>query len=186
MNYSQLIKAVNSASAFDLYRLSCAIENEMTRPDKIYEIKSKLIIGQTISYFDRVENKLKLCTVEKLAKSNIHVIDNETNYKMSLPYFMINIDSSDIEIEISNRQKLSKNEIKVGEIVYFTYQGIEHHGMIIRLNTKTVTLITSKSQRWRVGYNSLSKVIEGQVAKEYQSVEFNAFLKEQFKIGSAK
>jgi len=66
MDYSRIIEELKQASLFDLYRLRVAISHQLENPQCIQEIRSRLKLGQTITFFDGVENRLIEAKVIKL------------------------------------------------------------------------------------------------------------------------
>lgn len=170
LSYSDIINAIKSASAFDLYRLSCAIDIEMESPKKVALIRQQLRIGMQVSYFDSSSNRSIPCKVIKLDPVRVKVVNLEDNSFWSLPYYMINVDSNDTRLNTNDGATLTKNDLQVGDLVGFTHHGHDHHGMVIRLNHKTATIITSEKHKWRVGYNHLHKIIDGTLEKTMQKI----------------
>lgn len=77
-----------------------------------------------------------------------------------IPYTAINLDGADIKIRELGRPGLSRHEVAVGETVGFLdHEQRQRQGHIIRLNDKTVTLI-SDGQKWRVSYSYLHHVLD--------------------------
>lgn len=79
ISYSQIIASIKQASAFDLFRLKCAINFEMESPKKITAVKSQLIIGSNYEYFDETENKARPCKLLKINETRAVVEDLATN-----------------------------------------------------------------------------------------------------------
>ena len=161
MSYSQIIETINSASAFDLFRLKCAIDVEMESPQKLKAIISKLRVGEQYEYFDPTLNRTIPCQLIKINKTRALVKDLSKNLNYSVPFFMLNVDSSNTDINL-NSEKLSKNELSVGATVGFNHNGKDIFGVVMRLNTKTATISTTDHQRWRVPYQNLFKVINSE------------------------
>jgi len=59
MNFSDVLKALNQASAFELYRMRAAIDRVLDEPRWLLAIQSRLHIGQPIEYFDAQANSLR-------------------------------------------------------------------------------------------------------------------------------
>jgi hypothetical protein len=51
MDYSRIIDELNSASLFDLFRLSVAIHQQLDEPQRIAEIRAQLRPGMEITLF---------------------------------------------------------------------------------------------------------------------------------------
>ncbi len=64
----------------------------------------------------------------------------------------------------------------MGDIVGFYHQKYQEDitGRVERLNQKTVSLITPAAKRWRVPYQLLYPVIDGQQIEAMQRVEFQS------------
>ena len=166
LSYSKFISDIKQASAFDLYRLRCAITAEMESTKKMINAINKLYVGMKTQYFDRTKNKNCDCVIEKINKTRVMILDISSNNRYSVPYYAINIDSSDTSIDFDRRDKLSKNELSIGDPVSFNHNGFIKDGIIKRLNTKTATILTTDQQQWRVAYEFLSVFIEGELSDE--------------------
>ena len=59
MNFSEVIKTLNSASAFDLYRMRAAIDRVLDEPRWMQSVQVRLKVGQDVQYFDPQSNALK-------------------------------------------------------------------------------------------------------------------------------
>ena len=73
----------------------------------------------------------------------------------SLPRFLLD--------EVFKPYGLEKIQLKVGDTVGFQdKQNNDVYGEIIRLNQKTATIVTNANAKWRVAYELLYLVIEGE------------------------
>ena len=65
---------------------------------------------------------------------------------------------------VKNLRQNRKNAVKVGDFVGFYHQNYGEHiaGRVERLNQKTVSLITPEKKRWRVSYQLLYPIIDGE------------------------
>ena len=162
MDYSQIINALNQASAFDLYRLRSAIENMMDEPTRVIDIKMRLRLGQTVQWFDPSDNRIHTGTLVKIKQMRAVVNSSQEDRRWDIPLCAINIHQVDVNIEPQHKKGLTKNEIKIGDRVGFVDQaGAEHSGNVIRLNQKTVTVVNDQTRMsWRVSYALLHKVID--------------------------
>lgn len=160
MNYSEIIDALEKASAFDLYRLQAALNNMMDDPKRILEVKMGLRLGQEIEYFDATANRIEAAIVEKIKQTRVNVKNLRDGKRWGIHMCAINIRGSDTGIALTKTEGLSKNEIGVGDLVGFVdNNGQEQHGKVVRLNSKTAT-VESEDRGWRVSYSLLHKVIE--------------------------
>lgn len=158
MEFTTILQALNEASAFELYRLQIAIHKELESHARIAKIKKSLRIGMDTTYFCHEKNGLVPVKVLELKPNKVVVGDPQNlQRKIILPYFMLNISNADINI-YENNQKLTANNLSVGDIVGFTHNGKDIIGMIERLNQKTVSLTSTVGTKWRAGYGGLYRV----------------------------
>ena len=163
MDYSRIIEELKQASLFDLYRLQAAISHQLENPQRIQEIKSRLKLGQTITYFDGVENRLIEAKVIKLKRTRLLVENKHDKQRWDIPFYWVNLDSVDTDITLSSTMGVDKSQIKVGDKVGFRdRQNNDVYGEVVRLNRKTATILTDDHTKWRVGYGLLYPVIEGE------------------------
>ena len=162
MNYSDIVNALNHASAFDLYRLRNAIDNMMDEPKRLIEIKAKLHLGQTVQWYDQSDNRVYDGTLVKIKQMRALVNSHHDNRRWDIPLCAINIHQVNVDIGQPHKQGLTKNELRIGEHVGFVdNSGIEHTGEVIRLNQKTATITNHETQMsWRVSYALLHKIID--------------------------
>ncbi len=78
---------------------------------------------------------------------------------------MLNISNADTNI-YENKNKLTANNLSVGDIVGFTHNGKDVVGMIQRLNQKTVSLISTTGMKWRAGYSYLQRIHDAEGIRE--------------------
>jgi hypothetical protein len=170
MNYTDTLKSLEHASLFDLYRLSVAIHQRMNDPELIRQVKRQIQEGESVTYFDATANGLEKGVI--LQKNPKYVVlKNEREGKTwRIAYYLLNVENKPVDIHATSTEKLSKMHFKVGEYVGFQSDRGQITSMIIRLNSKTVTMLTKDNRRWRVSYSLLFKVIDA---------ELDAFFKKQ-------
>ncbi len=162
MDYSKILESLKQASLFDLYRLRVAINHQLETPHGINEIKRQLKIGQVISYFDNVENRLVEAKIIKFKRTRLLVENIHDKQQWNIPFYWVNLDNVDTDIAASAQMGLEKSQLKVGDTVRFQdRQNNDVYGEIIRLNQKTVTIKTDTNAQWRVAYRFLYLVIDG-------------------------
>jgi hypothetical protein len=168
VNYSEVVKMLDAASTFDLYRLNVAIRRMLDDPKRILAIKRELRIGQEIEYFDAVHNAPIKAILLECHKTRVLVQNLTDGKKWKLPYYWLNIEQTDTAINHSTGTGLQRHEVGIGEMLGFmnTRENIEMYGKVIRLNPKTVTL-QCKTGKWKVPYSLLFKVISA----EYEAHE---------------
>lgn len=160
MNFSDIIKALNQASAFELYRMRAAINRVLDEPRWLQAIQARLQIGQAIEYFDAQANKPRHGKLLELRRKQAVVMDRDDGKRWLIPYVAINLDGTDVQIREQPRHGLGRNEVAVGDVVGFVGRDQQQRGVrIIRLNDKTVTLLCGQ-QQWRVTYAFLHRVVD--------------------------
>ena len=167
MDYSELIKALEAVSTFDLYRLQVAIGHLLEEPKRLKAIKRGLKPGQEITYFDQGENRLVEARVIKLKQIRLLVERKDNQERWDIPFYWVNLKNVETEPPIApNLLGLDKNQVRIGDRVGFeAREGEILYGEVIRLNRKTATLVVEDEGEWRVGYSLLFPVIEGQEAR---------------------
>lgn len=163
MNFSDVLKTLNQASAFELYRMRAAIDRVLDEPRWLLAIHARLHLGQTIEYFDAQANKLRHGKVLELRRKQAVILDQDDGKRWLISYVAINLDGADVQIREQTRQGLGRNEVAVGETVGFVDRDQQQRsGRIVRLNDKTVTLNCGQ-QQWRVAYAYLHRVVDTDV-----------------------
>jgi len=160
MNFSDVIKALNQASAFELYRMRAAIDRVLDEPRWLQAVQARLQIGQEVKYFDSQANAIKRGRVLELRRKQAVVLDLDDAKSWIISYAAINLDGSDVQIREHKPQGLGRNEITVGETVGFIDRDQQQRtGKVVRLNEKTVSLQCGNVQ-WRVAYSFLHRVVD--------------------------
>lgn len=170
MNFTETINLLKKATLYDLYRLQVAIQNEMENPARINALRQCFAVGDHISYFNGKTNSLSQAIVQQKKLKYVVVRDLNDNKIWNIPYFMLNLDQKESDIQPRAREKLSKNHLKVGDFVGFDHDGKQYIGVIGKLNYKTATLTTQDRKQYRVSYGMLFKVIEGDISKSEENV----------------
>ena len=166
MNFSDVLKALNQASAFVLYRTRAAVDRVLDEPRWLLAIQSRLRIGESVEYFDSQANTLRRGQILELRRKQAVILDQDDGRRWLIPYVAINLDGADIQIRELPRQGLGRNEVAVGDMLGFVDRNQQQRsGRVIRLNDKTVTLLCG-SQQWRVAYCFLHRVMDYAVVEE--------------------
>lgn len=164
MDYTHILNELNKASFFDLFRLSVAIRQQMDNPQRIAEVKSHLKPGMVITYFNDDENRLIPATILKLDRTYVLVQHQDASIRWKIRYYMINLENVDTDIKAPDRKKLDRTHLKVGDLVGFKdRQNQDLYGRITKLNPKTASVLVGENQRWKVYYEYLFEVVEGEV-----------------------
>lgn len=160
MNFSAMLEALNQASGFELFRLRAAIDRVLDQPQWLDAIRVRLQVGQTVEYFDVQANAVSRGQILELRRKQVHVLEISTGKHWLIAYASINLDGADVGIRENPHRGLGRNEVSVGEIIGFLdHDRHERSGQIIRLNDKTVTVL-SQGQKWRVSYTFLHRVVD--------------------------
>ncbi|PRP68648.1 MULTISPECIES: hypothetical protein [Chromobacterium] len=160
MKYEDILAAFQQASGFDLYRLRAMLDRVLDDPKWIVAVRQSLHIGQQVAYFDPATNQQHAASVVEFRRKEVVVRRQESGQYWVIPYAAINLDGADVKIRETGHPGLSRHELAVGETVGFLdHEQRQRQGQIVRLNDKTVTLI-SDGQKWRVSYNYLHHVFD--------------------------
>jgi hypothetical protein len=163
MDYSGIVEALKQATLFDLYRLSVAINHLLDDPQRIARIRKRLKPGQTINYFEPVENRLIKASVIKMKRTRLLVENMHDQQRWTIPMYWVNLDEVNTDITLPSRKGLDRSQLKVGDIVGFQdNQNNDLCGEVIRLNQKTATIRTDTGAKWRVGYEWLYFVLDSE------------------------
>ena len=163
MTYSEIMESLQQASSFDLYRLKAAIARQLESPERIAAIRVQLRIGQQVEIFNEDENKPETAVIHKFNPTTVAITVTEDGSRWRIPYYWINIEKLDVSLKNTAQKGIEKNALSVGDTVGFrSSEGLEIYGKIIRLNQKTVTLVTPEG-KWRVAYGLLFPIIDSSI-----------------------
>ncbi len=162
MDFTEVMNMMKNASLYDLYRINVVIENILNDPARIKSLRQCFAVGDTISYFDDKINTLVRAIVLEKNPKYVLVRNLDDDQRWNIRYHMLNLQGKDSDIRAEGREKLTKNHLRVGDLVGFANDGKQYYGKIFKLNTKTGMLSTTANGVWRVSYGSLFKVIEGE------------------------
>ncbi len=166
MNFAEVLEALKRASGFELYRLSAAIDRMLCDPKWIIAIRRVLHVGQQVEYFDEKDNRLCTGRVLELRQKTVLLQRLDTSQRWLMPYTSINLGGIDAAIRDNPDRGLSRQEVAVGDIVGFLDREQRlRSGKIIRINDKTVTIV-SQNQQWRVSYALLHRIVDGDVGAD--------------------
>ena len=169
VQYDQLVAFLKQASLFEIYRLSVALQIEMENPLRISALLKKFKEGDVVEYFDASTQTFIAGRVLQKALKNVVVQRLDDGRQWKIPYHMLNIDSREFVFEKKERG-LNRNALKVGDFVGFSREGEEIIGRVERLNQKTVSIITASNHRWRVSYQLLYPIIEGEQGTDFLAI----------------
>ena|SRR3989337_3234379 len=167
MNYSKVLDMIKQASLFDLYRLNMMISYELESPERIQQVRNTFKEGDIVSYLDTSSSRLEQAKVIQKNSKYVLVENVGDHKKWNVKYCSLNLKNIDIDSHNTSKGKLSKNDLNVGGVVGFNKDGTQVIGIIVRLNYKTVTIITKDNHRWRVSYSYLFKIIDTDVVSQF-------------------
>jgi len=177
LDYSNILSALENASAFDLFRLQQAIELALQDPARIVPAMASLSEGQETTFFDYQTNSERACTVLSKQRTTVTVRLSDDNSRYKVPYYTLNMAGVDVSIR---RQRdasgMSRQELSIGAQVGFinTREGEQVTGVVERLNQKSVTIRTREG-KWRVSYSMLFPVIDGEAAERDDVIQGQLF-----------
>ena len=161
MDYSKILKDLDEATSFDLYRLVSALEDEMESVQRIKKVRSGLRIGQTITWFKKDTHKLVESKILKLNKTRCLVRNLVDEKKWNITYASINTEDEAVDINMNQKYGVKKSELRVGDLVtYVSRDNLQVFGTVVKLNPKTAGIKTVCGEEWRVPYSLMKKVIE--------------------------
>jgi len=116
MNFSDVLKALNQASAFELFRMRAAINRVLDQPQWVDAVRGRLRVGQVVEYFDSQANAACQARIIELRRKQALVLDIATQTRWLISYASINLDGADVQIREQVRRGLGRNEVAVGEV----------------------------------------------------------------------
>lgn len=159
---TRLLDALRNAPSLDLYELSLAIQQMLTDPRRILEVRRHLHLGAQVMYFDHRRGTLAPGRVLQLQPTNATIQDDITRVHWKLPYAAIVADPAQHAEQAPKAppRRADATAFKLGDTVGFTDKHLrERIGTITRMNTKTYSLICDGEQ-WRVSPGLLRKIID--------------------------
>ncbi len=169
MDFTKIMDDLEDASLFDLYRLGVVIGKETEDPARIQQVKVRLHIGQQITWFDTVTNRLEHAVVRKLLSTRCEVLNASDGKVWRIFYASINLDDVDTTIHSSQKRGIKKSALGIGDRVAFVDKsGQWYYATVTKLNPKTAGLVTTDGQQWRVSYGALYRdmEVEGRVTRD--------------------
>lgn len=158
-----IMEALDRGSLFEIYNLYLAIGRRLQDPQRIQEIKHRLKPGQRITYLSSVDIGPVEARVIKLKRTHLLVEDIDDRRQWSIPFYFVNLDGVNPGPLLCPPTGMNNNRFKVGDRVGFRdRQNNDQYGEVIRLNTKTATILTDDRTKWRVDYRLLYPVIDGE------------------------
>ena len=79
MNFSDVVKALSQASAFELYRTRAAIDRVLDQPQWVDAIRVRLRVGQFVEYFDCQANAACRSQILELRRKHVLLLELATD-----------------------------------------------------------------------------------------------------------
>ena len=99
MNFSDVLKGLNQASAFELFRMRAAINRVLDQPQWVDAVRGRLRVGQVVEYFDSQANAACQAKIIELRRKQALVLDIATQTRWLISYASINLDGADVQAE---------------------------------------------------------------------------------------
>lgn len=163
MDYTLITQELRAASLFDLFRLRAALTLQLDDPQRLDEVRVRLRPGMKITYFDEIQNRLVAANILELHRTRLLVENQQDQARWSIPFAAVNVEGVETDIKAGTAEPhvLDRTRLKVGDPVGFRdRQNRDLYGVVVALNQKTATILTSDGQKWRVAYQFLFPVIE--------------------------
>ncbi len=172
LNQSELLDLINKTPLIELYQMRATIDRALNDPNRLNKIKRNLKVGQAVRFFSGKENRFIQATVSEINNTRVRVVNDMDGQRWAVPLFMIDIDNAEGSVT-SASTTVDRMTLKVGEKVGFmSKQGNDLYGIVTKLNPKTAEVKLESGERWRVQYDLLFYVLEGQ----YHSRELRALI----------
>ena len=161
MNIQDIFQQLETASAFELFRLKCAIEKVLEDPTRSNQLKAKLSPGMQVEYFCPDRNKAILCEVLKVNRTQVNVREVETEKGWNMPFYFLNLDHIETSLQSNMKVGMSKAEIALGDTLGFirSRDNQECIGTVMKLNPKRV-VIQLEDGLWNVPYSKLFPILD--------------------------
>lgn len=170
MDIPDTLAKLEEESSFDLWQLSLAIGRVLKDPKRVDAIRSRLRIGQGITYFDSSENREISAAVLEIHRTRVLVRNHHDEKRWSIPFHMINIEGARTGNMGVSHDKVNRITLKVGDHVGFLdRRQREAYGRVTKLNSKTANVTLTTGERWCVGYGALFRVLECEAIPQEES-----------------
>lgn len=158
-----MIKELENASIFELWRLNCAMWKMIKDPVSLEKVRRQLKLGLRVSYFDDEANQLIDAIIIEVKRNKVKVQEIASGKIWTMPFHMLNLDKVDTAIDHQHKSgHLNRNNLKLGDHVgWINKSGEDFFGVVIKLNPKMAKIQLSSGAVWSVAYCLLFQVVEG-------------------------
>ncbi len=168
MNIQSVFQALESASDFELFRLTAAIDKLLEDPERINALRKKLVVGMQLEYFNAEKNRAIACELLEIKRTRATVYDSSTGRPCTLPFYFLNLDHIATELVANNKCGMSKAELSIGSTVGFvsSKDNQEYIGKVGKLNPKRAVILVDNARgevQWTVPYSMLFAVIQSEL-----------------------
>ncbi len=165
-DYIDLLRRSDKLSAFQLFRLSGAIDQMLDDPKRIQQVRKLIRVGDEIDYFDPSRNRCIRAVVRQCKRTRVNVTDLEDGQRWSIFYSSINVGGENISHAPGSGPGITRSATAVGDVVGFLdKENCERVGTIVKLNQKTVGVECEDRTKWRVSYEFLFRIFDGDAQK---------------------
>jgi hypothetical protein len=172
-DYVELIQRCSELSAFQLFRLGISIDQLLADPKRIEQVRKLVRVGDEIDYFDPTKNRCVRAVVRQCKRTRVNVTDIEDGKRWSISYVSINVGGEDVSHAPADGPGLARSETAVGDIVGFLDKdNCECVGTIVKLNQKTVGIECEDGTKWRVSYQFLFRILDGDAQTRADGLPF--------------
>jgi len=168
MNIQTVFQELQSASDFELFRLTTAIDKLLEDPERINALRKKLVIGMQLDYFNVEQNRAIACELLEVKRTRALVKEIDSGQRWTVPFHYLNLDHIPTELVANNKRGLSKAELSIGSTVGFinNKDNQEYIGKVGKLNPKRAVILVNKGEsdvQWTVPYTMLFAVIQSEL-----------------------
>ena len=163
------ISILDELSLHDLFRLESYLYSKVDDSEMVRQVKRQISVGDQIQYFDKEENRLMDAIVLNIKRTRLLVQHVEDGRKWNIVYAAVCLSDNPLKHmgPKSNKEKLTKLDVQVGEIVsFFDNDDQEQIGRVIKLNPKRAKVLLETGVTWNIYYQSLSRVLDGETSHE--------------------
>jgi len=163
---ARLLEVLNRASSLELFQLNAVIERMLADPKRIVQVRKDLHLGQTVSFMDWRDGRMRTGKVVALKDAKVTIQENGTRSAWAMPYAAIEPPAPGpaqpaASAEPPSARRATRNDFRCGEKVNFEDKYLNTvMGTIVRINQRTATIDPGDGTTWRVGFALLRHVVD--------------------------
>src|SRR3989338_5930976 len=113
---TEILKKLEQASSFELWRLAQTIEAMLKDPVRVHDVRSRLRVNQEVVYFDMRENREIQATIVEIHRTHVLVKNRDDGKLWQIPFYMLNLESEKRQTR-TPPQRIDRSTLKVGDPV---------------------------------------------------------------------